>query len=186
LRDANAATNRWRAGHDSNYVPPKQAEPPPTDAVPHHHGGADLNALQQREAALQAEAIELSQQRTAAILNYLNNPTPENRAYAAAIAQRLRPLVDQLNQVRDQVDSLRGTSRQHVHIVNAATIAQRAGYHHMPTAGGTNENHHHGMNEHHHQQQGLASAGNEEHHHHQNMNNNPYGMQPTKQKKRKR
>jgi hypothetical protein len=179
LDDANDSIKRWRLGHhDPDYKPEPAEEPPkqssaPTDVPPPQHGGDDLNSAKQNEVGLQSQAVELNNERNNAIQNYLNNPTPENKAVIQSINNRLNPLVDQLNHARDHVDSFTGTTRKHVHVKPARSIAEAMHHHHMTGNGNAmNEGHHH---------HNMSSP--EGHHHQQNMtmNNNP-GFQPMKQK----
>jgi len=168
-------------------VPPAHTDaspPPQSDSAPpaQTHTSTDngLDALKQKEADLQSQAVDLNNQRNNAIQNYLNDPTAENRAVIQSINNRLNPLVDQLNHARDHVDSYTGTTRKHVHVKPARSIAEAMHHHQMTQSGNaTNEAHHHqGMGENHHHN--MSSP--ESHHHQQNMSNYPPGMGPMQQK----
>jgi hypothetical protein len=151
LAKSNAAIDRFRQNHDPTYVPPKTitavpppvtdvpAEPPPPQPPPRTNDGGNtdngLAALKQKEAAQEAAARDLGQQRQSAINKYLDDPSAENRAEAEALRQQLDGMVDDLNGLRGQVDQLEGTSRTPLHVRSAKGIAEE---HKRKRASGTN------------------------------------------------
>jgi len=165
VAEANAAIHGWSQKNDPTYVPPKEttavpaataapAEPPNTEPPKTDNG---LDNLKAREAAKEAEARALGREREAAINKYIDDPTPENRAEAEAIKQRLVGLVDDLNRVRHQVDGIDGRSRPGIRIRTAAQIAEHHRKNRGSSGGGT-ESHHHGPN-------GTDVSSSESHHH---------------------
>ena len=142
LAEANGAIDKFRQNHDPTYVPPKTTTaappappdapaepppPPPAEPPKTDDGGSTdngLSALKQKEAAQEAAARELGQQRQSAVNTYLDDPTSENRAAAEALRQQLDGMVDDLNGIRGQVDVLEGTSRTPLHVRSAKAIAE--------------------------------------------------------------
>ena len=147
LAEADAAINQWRQRHDPNYVPPKtttaappvaappQSPPPPPPEPPKTDNGGtadtgggstdDLAALKQKEADQEAAARALGQQRVSAVNKYLDDPSAENRAAAEDLRHQLDGMVEDLNNLRNQVDVLEGTSRPPLHVRSAKSIAKQ-------------------------------------------------------------
>ena len=158
LGEANSAIDRWRQANDPTYVPPKKtdvppvvpadsnqpaepqppSEPPKDNQVgPDNSGGSgdNLAELKRKEAEKEAAARALGQERQSAVNRYLDDPSADNRQDAEDIRHRLDGMVDELNGIRDQVDQVEGTSRNHVHIRSAKAIAEE---HRKNKANGTN------------------------------------------------
>jgi hypothetical protein len=145
---ADAAVEQWKQRHDPNYVPPppkmrtdvpapsvtpSDAPPPPkeddnkptVDNAPPADGPADngLAALKAKEAEQEAATRTLGKQRQAAVNTYLDDPTDENKAAAQNLRNQLDGMVDDLNALRGQVDTLEGTSRPPIHVRSGKSIA---------------------------------------------------------------
>jgi hypothetical protein len=145
LNESDTAISQWKQRHDPTYVPPTSvtktgpaasaapeppAEPPTTDDGLTTGGGGggdpatDLATLKQKEADQEAAARALGQQRVSAVNKYLDDPSDDNRAEAAALKSQLDGMVDNLNGLRGQVDVLEGTSRPPIHVRSASGIAE--------------------------------------------------------------
>jgi hypothetical protein len=139
LAESNTAIEKWKQKEDPTYVPktkaapPKEAEPPPPppDEPPKTDDGGggntdnSVDSLKKKEAAKEAEARALGKEREAAVNKYLDDPSADNRAEAAALKAKLDGMVDDLNGIRTQVDGLEGTSRPPIHVKSATAIKKK-------------------------------------------------------------
>jgi len=192
---ADVAIDRWKQRNDSGYVPPRKPNPPPQTQDSGETGssapvaptqptgptgpgpwsgpgpagpvapGPNLGALQTKEAALENAARNLGKEREAAVIDYLNNPTPENKAKAAALKQKLDGLVNKLNKVRGRVDGLTGGSRSPLKVRTASQIKKK--WRQGGSSGGGPEDHHHGPG-------GTDVSSSENHHHGPGGTDAPY------------
>lgn len=146
LAIADAAVERWKQREDPSYVPPAppptRVHPgsrasasntsdtsvePPSDPPMNQGGGSgpDLAALKQQEAEQEAAVRSLGKGRQSAVNQYLDDPSQENHDNAQALRQKLDGMVDTLNQLRGQVDSLEGGEpRSKLHVRSASAIAK--------------------------------------------------------------
>jgi hypothetical protein len=142
MNDSNAAVERWKQRHDPGYgaapskittsapapsaAPPDAPPPSKTDdggSTDNGSGDNGLAALKQKEAQQEAATRTLGQQRQAAVNQYLDDPSADNKAAAAALRNQLDGMVDDLNALRGQVDGLEGTSRPTIHVRSAQAIS---------------------------------------------------------------
>ena len=162
--------------------PPESNIPPgptgPTDPVgpgpltggptgPVRTGGGNIDAWKAKEAEIENKARNLGKEREQAVVDYLNNPTDENKAKAAELKQQLDGLVNKLNKVRGKVDGLTGGSRPPLKAKTAKQIKKKWQQGGMTAGGG--EDHHHGPDG-----TDASNAGSEGHHHAADGSDVPY------------
>ena len=148
--DSSGPTGPVGPGPDIGGPPPL---PPPTGG-----GGGNVDLWKAKEAQIETKARELGKEREQAVIDYLNDPTPENKAKAAAIKEKLDGLVNKLNKVRGKVDGLTGGSRPPLKTKTAKQIKKKWQQGGMTAGGG--EDHHHGPDG-----TDMGSGGSEGHHH---------------------
>ena len=106
---------------------PKQPTGPPANSV---------DSLKQQEAEQEAAVRALGKERQSAVNKYLDDPSAENHSDAQALRQKLDGLLDDLNNLREQVDTQQGNPlRPRLHARSATAIAKQ---HQRDKENGTN------------------------------------------------
>jgi hypothetical protein len=132
--------------------------PPPPPPVT--TGGGNLDAWKAKEAQLEADARNLGKMREQAVIDYLNDPSDENKAKAAALKGQLDGMVNKLNKVRGKVDGLTGGSRSPLKVKTAKQIKNK--WKQGGMTAGSGEDHHHGPDG---TDMSGSGSGSEGHHH---------------------
>ncbi len=142
------------------------APPAPPPPVVTGGGGGNVDAWKMKEAQLETDARNLGKMREQAVIDYLNDPSDENKAKAAALKGQLDGLVNKLNRVRGKVDGLTGGSRPPLRVRTAKQIKNK--WQQGGMTAGSGEDHHHGAD-------GTdMSGGSEGHHHAADGSDTPY------------
>jgi len=141
----------------------------PTGPVGGGGGGGNIDAWKAKEMEIENKARALGKEREQAVIDYLNDPSPENKERAAELKGKLDGLVNKLNKVRGKVDGLTGGSRPPLKTKTAKQIKNK-----WQQGGGMAG----GGEDHHHNPDGTdvssSGSGSEEHHHNPDGTDAPY------------